>query len=949
MNLAHDGGFGRDGAGGVSGAVHRVLLVSLVIVAPAIALAAGGFLTGSLQWQEIPADLAAQDDLGEDVAADGETVVVGAHHHDGVGVDSGAAYVYVRDGLGWVQQQKLTASDAAAGDEFGRRVAISADRIVVGAQLDDDDGSASGAAYVFVRNGGVWTEEAKLTASDAAAGDLFGSSVGISGARLVVGAFQDDDGGSASGSAYVFTRSGSVWSEDAKLTASDAAAGDHFGRDVAIQGSRVLVGAWLDSDAGSASGSAYVFQDGPSGWSETQKLVASDGGPGDFFGFRVALGASGAIIGASYDDDVAANSGAAYIYDLTPSGYVEQQKLKASDAGVNDLFGSSVDIDHLAAMVGSPYDGDGGVAKGSVYLFEWDGSSWVETRKEVGADSAPDDEFGWDVSVDVEPEGPVMVVGAPRHDGAGTDAGAVYFIDPDVDDDGLLNEVETDTGSYVSPSDTGTDPIVADTDGDEYIDGDEVAIGSDPFDPLEPFQQQVAAADPVVGASLGRSVAIDDGTLMAGAGRLSGDPGAMYVFTQVAGDWTQQAKLVAFDGDPTPTFGFSVAVAGSAAAAGARWSDEAGSRSGSVYVFERSGVTWMPDVELVGLDTDPDDEFGFSVAMGRGTLVVGAPYWDELGVEYGAAYVFVKGPSGWSEDARLLASDREADDEFGYAVSISGDRIVVGARFEDTGASGAGAAYVFRRDGSVWTQEAKLVSASPDSFDQLGVAIDIDSDTIAVGAIGDDDISSNGGAVYVYARSGTVWSEQAKLTVDSGGLYGVLGTSVTIDGDRLVAGAAPLDGASGGAAWLFERIGTAWNEREQLFAPDFSINHLDGYGRAVDLDGDQLAVGAREKQKVGIVTAGAAYLLDIDRDDDGLLNAVETDTGVFVDAGDTGSDPLSADSDGDGFDDGTEVAAGSDPNDPGSVPATKVPVLSPAALVALAGVLLVLGRRRPIV
>lgn len=181
--------------------------------------------------------------FGFAVGIDGETVGVGAPVDN---TAAGSAYVFVRSGTSWSQQAKLTASDAAAVDNFGRNVVgISGDTLVVGAPFDDTGaGTDAGSAYVFVRSGTSWSQQAKLTASDAAAGDAFGISVSISGDTVVAGAFNDDDGGTNSGSAYVFTRSGTSWSQQQKLTASDAAAGDQFGFSVSNSGNTVVAGAF---------------------------------------------------------------------------------------------------------------------------------------------------------------------------------------------------------------------------------------------------------------------------------------------------------------------------------------------------------------------------------------------------------------------------------------------------------------------------------------------------------------------------------------------------------------------------------------------------------------------------------------------------------------------------------------------------------------------------------
>jgi len=186
--------------------------------------------------------------------------VVGAHGNDDSGSLSGSAYVYKDAGAGvWNEDTKLTAFDGATGDRFGFSVAVAGGLVAVGSYADDDKGGASGSVYVYDGSGAVWVLDAKLVASDGTNGDLFGFDVALDGSRLVAGAYGDDDSGSISGSAYVFDRSG-TWSQEAKLLASDGAGGDQFGQAVAVCGDVALVGAYADSVNGHWSGSAYVFE-----------------------------------------------------------------------------------------------------------------------------------------------------------------------------------------------------------------------------------------------------------------------------------------------------------------------------------------------------------------------------------------------------------------------------------------------------------------------------------------------------------------------------------------------------------------------------------------------------------------------------------------------------------------------------------------------------------------
>ena len=239
--------------------LYKTLLLTITICALAV-LAIGQSAHGQIdEFKLTGSDAASGDQFGSSVSISGDYAIVGAGHDDNVGFRSGSAYIFVRDGQGWTEQAKLTAAAAAAFDQFGSSVSNSGDYAIVGAWGDDDGGSSSCSAYIFVRDGQSWTEQAKLTAGDAVGDDNFGFSVSINGDYTIIGAEHDDDGGSKSGSAYIFVRDGQSWTEQAKLTASDAVAGDWFGWSVSISGDYAIVGAVFDDDGGTSSGSAYVY------------------------------------------------------------------------------------------------------------------------------------------------------------------------------------------------------------------------------------------------------------------------------------------------------------------------------------------------------------------------------------------------------------------------------------------------------------------------------------------------------------------------------------------------------------------------------------------------------------------------------------------------------------------------------------------------------------------
>jgi len=261
----------------------------------------------------LAADGAAYDFFGREVAIDGDTVVVGAPQDDDKGTDSGSAYVFVRTGGTWTPQAKLVPADGTAGDRFGYAVAVDGDTLVVGAQWDDDKGTDSGSAYVFTRTGATWTQQAKLLAADGAAYDDFGTAVAIDGDTVVVGAYKDDDKGADSGSAYVFTRTGGTWAQQSKLVPADGEVYDEFGYAVAINANTIVVGAHKDDDKRDASGSAYVFVRTGGTWTQQAKLTAADGAAGDRFGYAVAIDGDTVVVGASFDDDKGPDSGSVWV------------------------------------------------------------------------------------------------------------------------------------------------------------------------------------------------------------------------------------------------------------------------------------------------------------------------------------------------------------------------------------------------------------------------------------------------------------------------------------------------------------------------------------------------------------------------------------------------------------------------------------------------------------
>ncbi|MGX9727739.1 MAG: FG-GAP repeat protein [Candidatus Electronema sp. VV] len=442
----------------------RMLLAAFFLL-----MLAGGTAQAAIdpaKMQKLLAGDGATDDLfGYNVAVDGDTAVIGAHGDDDKGEASGSAYVFVRAADGtWSQQAKLTAADGAVYDSFGWSVSVSGDTAVIGAWQDDDKGDISGSAYVFVRAAdGTWSQQAKLTAADGVSNDWFGWSVSVSGDTAVIGAWQNDDKGDISGAAYVFVRAADgTWSQQAKLTADDGAAEDWFGISVAVSGDTAVIGAYGDDDKGNASGSAYVFVRAMNGtWSQQAKLIAADGAAEDWFGSSVAVSGDTAVIGAVGDDDKGDASGLAYVFVRAADGsWSQEAKLTAADGAAEDGFGSSVAVSGDMAVIGAYRDDDKGDDSGSAYIFvrAADGA-WSQQAKLYAADGVAEDYFGTSVAV----SGDTAFIGAYGDDDKGSYSGSAYVFGSavtvtDTDGDGIADA--TDNCPLIANADQ------QDTDGD---------------------------------------------------------------------------------------------------------------------------------------------------------------------------------------------------------------------------------------------------------------------------------------------------------------------------------------------------------------------------------------------------------------------------------------------------------------------------------------------------
>ncbi|MEE9131123.1 MAG: FG-GAP repeat protein [Phycisphaerales bacterium] len=337
----------------------------------------------SEQQRLTPIDPGLHDEFGLSVAinpVDPNVIIVGAYLDDDNGFNSGSAYVfrYNPDSQVWAQEQKLTAWDGDALDRFGWSVAVWGDVAMIGARLDEDPEQDTGSVYVFGYDApsGTWVQQQKLIPSNTQFHGRFGSSVSLQGDGVLIGASTDSEQSDSAGAAYVFgyDPKTQTWLQQQKLFASDGAAGNAFGWwHIALDGDTALIGAHQgDAPPIFNTGAAYVFRFDPDGsgqWIEEQKLTASEGAPGDWFGWSVSLSGNIAVIGAALADDGGESSGAAFLFNYHEGQWTQKANLLSSDIETGDVFGISVSTDGQRAMVGANFDDDDGSESGSAYVF----------------------------------------------------------------------------------------------------------------------------------------------------------------------------------------------------------------------------------------------------------------------------------------------------------------------------------------------------------------------------------------------------------------------------------------------------------------------------------------------------------------------------------------------------------------------------------------------------
>jgi len=759
--------------------------------------------------------------------------------------------------------------------QFGFSEALSADYRIAGSPLVDTlGGNDSGQVYIYsaATNNLLWT----LDNPTPAAMDRFGISVSISGNYLAVGADSDDAGVADAGIAYVYDlTSGTPTTPVFTLNNPSPTASDRYGFNVAISGNYVAVGAYQDDQSATDSGSVYVFDLGSATPTVPFASIANPTPfPTDFFGYTVALSGKYMVAGAYQDDNGAMNAGSAYAYDVssaTPSFVIAT--FSNPTPAATDNYGKAVAVSGTLVAIGADLDDTGASNAGSAYVYDLgSGVPTIPIATLNNPSAGSGDSFGGTVSVN----GIYVVVGVPLDDAGFTDAGSAYVYDmtsgtktipvytlnhPTPAQSDVFGSAVAVLGTIVAVN-ASSDDVGAPNAGSVFVYD---LISGTPTTPIASLANPTKASFEQFGVAAisGKYVAVGatDNT------ETTFSSGSVYVFDMTAADPTVPVWYIP---NPAPAggdiFGGAVAISGNYLVVGAYFDDLGANNSGTAYVYDLSSAT--PTVPLYTLPNPTPasgDLFGFTLAISGSLIIVGAPSDDTGAVDTGSAYVYDLNSATPTVPIVTLNNPTPAvNDQYGSAVAISGKKAVVGAPADDVGATDAGFAYVYDVTSATPTVPIVNISnPSPFDGDSFGL-VSISGKYVVVGAIFDDTGGTDAGSAYVYdITSGTPTVPIYTLNNPEPAGGDEFGLGIATSGNLILIGAF-LDNAGAidsGTAYLYDLASaTPTLPVDTINNPTPFTNEQ--FARYVGIDGNRVVIGSFRDSTQNYLQ-GAAYVYGV--------------------------------------------------------------------------------------
>lgn len=753
-------------------------------------------------------------EFGFAAAVDGNLSVIGSPGDDVYGaVNCGQAHLY--DFTSGSRLFTFSNPTPAAGDAFGRAVAISGNLVVIGSYLDDAGATDAGVVHVFdASTGGLLRTIANPQPN---AFDYFGSSVAISGNRVVVGAFLDDTIAVDGGAAYVFDAT--TGALERTLSHPAAADFDYFGAAVAISGNIVVVGNSRGDVGAIDAGAAFVFD------ASTGLLMQTFTNPTpanfDYFGHAVAISGDTVAVGAYRDDTGTTNSGAAYTFSLS-SGNLLHTYINPSP-GAGDNFGFALGINGSSLVIGAYRDDAGGTDSGLAYQFNAANGSLVRTLN--NPTPSPGDFYGASIAVGAN----AFIVTAYWDDAVALDAGTSYtyslstgqvqhaISSPVASASNYFGYSVATSGEWVA-----TGAYLDDASG---IDSGTVYIHNGAAGSLV---RALTNPTPAAYDNFGYSVAMSNSLVVVGAPRddaNASDSGAVHIFDAISGN------LIRSITNPTPGvsdfFGFSVAISGDMVAVSAHRDDTLATDAGTVYLFD--GPSGLLLSTIANPTPAASDNFGYAISMSHDAILIGAPFDDTGATDAGAAYIF--SVEAASLEQSLINPAPAANDNFGISVSLYHNSAVIGAPNDMINNLRSGAAYIY--EANTGNLQHTLLDPFPNNGNGFGVSLDLNYQVVAVGANTADRPFVDAGSVVIYSlSSGEFLRELQAAGVATGDSFGL---SVSVGYEFIVVGAPQHDGLTTdrGSAYLF----TAYNNTAPVAVPGGPYHLQEGVPLSLDASG----------------------------------------------------------------------------------------------------------------
>jgi hypothetical protein len=707
-------------------------------------------------------------------------------------------------------QQELSSIGGEDGsDSFGHAVAIDGNLAVIGAPYHDSNFRINnGAVFVYELQNDQWQQVATVTSPTDKSGDLFGWSVDIQGDTIVVGSMHDDMFSFNGGAAYVLYQGASVgeWEIAQSLPASNVRIGDRFGVSVAIDSGLIAVGNRFANGAAINSGTVNVFRSNEFRQFYEADIVESPIATEAQFGWDLDLYNQQLVVGAPRSE-----TGSAFLYQLNEWGQAwKETELVADSIRTGDRFGYSVSISEGNAFVGSTlHDHASVINSGAVYRYDLQGAF---QQKLIQPSPKRGDQFGFAIDSD----GLKVVASGVGIDSTGNNSGRVV-------------EFSNENGAWVLAH-------VFDTERTSRsghaiaLDGDKAIVGVPTQDRVQTFLAEEGTQD-------------------------------------ITFDYTIHEAVIQLQGEAEDSFGWSIASTDQWAVVGAPTAmTQTSIQGGAVWVFKRSNDDWSFHSRLTPSTIGVGDHFGSSVDIQGNVLVVGSRLADTGNIDAGAAYVFELEGDQWNWTDRLFAADIDASDQFGYSVAVDGDRIVVGAIYDEYGeVVNSGTVTVFEKqsgEGSGWEASQTLISDSPEQGKRFGHDVSLSQSWLAVSS----PVAEQTGKVYTWRLEGLDWRFKGALAASDTSVGDEFGNSLSIQGTKLVVGAWKHDHNgiwNSGAVYAFEWSDGQWQQQKKLVSEaNFgSLIAWNRFGSSVDLDGGNLAVGSAFEDGSG-EDSGAVYLFN---------------------------------------------------------------------------------------